>query len=91
MDKFKLRDKISDQLLRITESSLRIGAIQDNLLTYFGNSSASIDNPTVVESSYQLMDMEKNRVRSVLYTLLITLNMTDEAMVLRQHWNKKQT
>ena len=30
-----LRDKISDQLLRITESSLRIGAIQDNLLTYF--------------------------------------------------------
>lgn len=85
---FSLREKIDEQARNLVDSCLRIGSIQDNLLYYFKDRARAYDNPTVVESSYQLMDMERSRIRSVLYQLLVMLNMTEEALLLNNHWSK---
>ena len=86
---FSLREKIDEQTKNLVDSCLRIGSIQDNLLFYFKDRVRSHDNPTVFQSSYHLMDMERSRVRSVLYQLLVMLNMTEEALLLSKHWNER--
>lgn len=85
---FSLRDRIDEQTRNLIDSCLRIGSIQDNLLSYFKDRAKTYNNPTVIESSYQLMDMERSRIRSVLYQLLVMLNMTEEALLLSNHWSK---
>ncbi len=84
--KFSIREKIDEQVKNLLDSCLRIGSIQDNLLSHFRRS--MYNSPTVVESSYQLLEMERSRVRSVLYQLLVMLNMTDEALILSNYWNE---
>jgi len=84
-----LRDQINSQVKKLQESCLRIGSLQDNLIAIM-RTSISAASPTVIESSYSLMDMERNRVRSVLYSLLVAINMPDEAALLMKYWSESK-